>query len=669
MLNALGKTPTSTYSTRLCRPRHRFPSIVSSFCFRPFFCAISAILLSTATASGGIVVNPRLSTGTSIDTSTPETVVRQIITPKMTDEQKVLACWRFMLDHFYHWHPPQEKDVPTDVRDFAKAINSYGYGPCFVNAPILTALWESAGFKSRSWDLSGHTVSEVYYGDTWHMLDADARAWSRKTNGQIASVMDLAADPSLFLTHKEKSDPYYPFAQPDVVAAPLKPWSLPSRLMDLYQSVDNNSILNNLVVSGHPMYLALRPGEQITLNATNEGVWNQSGPWYFPKRIQKEDDTAIQTGPVDITGTSRYGNGKLTWKAILTNSKATKNLWLGTENVKSGKLGLEQDNRTRQGLAVLRVWCPYVMVGGQITSHSNGSTKTPLTFEISTDGGYEWTPLPATGCRQGQAPESRKCNWDVGNQVTGSYEYLFRAHLEQTSLAEIDFTTTFQVAPLSLPSLKPGKNTVTIFRGPDEGHVQLILGRDRVASERYLVAKAGTLATGQLAPQNTGEQCSVVYQLTAPRALTSISVGGHLNMVSASGQYVETSYSPDEGKTWLPIWRQNSNTSTQDIEYERDKRVLLDNRHPKTRKVLVKFTMLRNSPSCSVEGIRLYGFYRLAQEQNAKLKAELVWQEKSGPQWQEKKLPVVVSHFPHSVDILCAGESIKLLKITMTPSR
>ena len=76
----------------------------------------------------------------------------------MTDEQKAVACWRFMLDHYYHWYPPKEECVPEFVRDFANAINSYGFGPCFVNAPVLTDLWEAAGLETRSWTITGHSI-------------------------------------------------------------------------------------------------------------------------------------------------------------------------------------------------------------------------------------------------------------------------------------------------------------------------------------------------------------------------------------------------------------------------------------------------------------------------------------------------------------------------------
>ena len=123
-------------------------------------------LLAVAMIAGAAkaqVINPRITTDSSIDTSSAEAVVKQILRPGMTDEEKAVACWRFMLDHFYHFYPPREPDTAGDSRDFQKAINSYGFGPCFYNAPVLTALWEAAGFKHRSWTVTGHSIPEVFY--------------------------------------------------------------------------------------------------------------------------------------------------------------------------------------------------------------------------------------------------------------------------------------------------------------------------------------------------------------------------------------------------------------------------------------------------------------------------------------------------------------------------
>ena len=246
--------------------------------------AAVVLLVLVQIVPGQVVVNPRITTDSSVDCSSAEGVLKQIITPGMTDEQKARACWRFMLGHFYHWYPPYEDNAYEPVRDFAKAVNSYGYGPCFTNAPVLTDLWVAAGFETRSWTITGHSIPEVFYDGAWHMLDADARAWHRKADGRIAGVEDLAGDMTLFTAPKEKSDPYYPFGAPDVAVAPLDPWGPPSKMMDLYASRRNNYRYNSRAVLGHPMYVTLRQGETLSYGWANRGKWfvfAKDGSWGF----------------------------------------------------------------------------------------------------------------------------------------------------------------------------------------------------------------------------------------------------------------------------------------------------------------------------------------------------------------------------------------------------
>ncbi|KPJ72397.1 MAG: hypothetical protein AMS14_07795, partial [Planctomycetes bacterium DG_20] len=61
--------------------------------------AAVVLLVLVQIVLGQVVVNPRIATDSSIDCSSAEAVVKQIITPGMTDEQKAIACWRFMRGH------------------------------------------------------------------------------------------------------------------------------------------------------------------------------------------------------------------------------------------------------------------------------------------------------------------------------------------------------------------------------------------------------------------------------------------------------------------------------------------------------------------------------------------------------------------------------------------
>jgi len=622
---------------------------------RPWILTVLSFALASSLVSGQ-VVNPRITTDSSVDCSSAQAVVKQILTPGMTDEEKVIACWRFMLDHFYHWYPPREPDVGKDVRDFAKMINSYGFAPCFVNAPVLTALWEAAGFETRSWTITGHSIPEVKYGGAWHMLDADARAWHRKADGQIADVVELSKDPTLFTAPKEKSRPYYPFGAPDVTCRPLDPWGPPSRMMDLYASRRNNYRYNKRAVMGHPMYLTLRQGERISLSYDNEGKFYNAG---FPK-------DKLDTGPIEINGKYTYGSGRLIWEPDFKKISADQLLWLGSKNVKLEGGRLKAIKADEPAVAVLQIRSPYVLVTGRVTVQSAGTTPK---FDLSYDGGHAWWDVPPRGV-MGNGPPSRMnilSDIDTTERVAGRYTYLFRVTFGGGDIGAVAFENLFQVSQLSLPRLKPGTNKVTIFRGPDEGVVSLTLAKGKHAKPRYIVKSEGLKTPNAIQPPEYDKPGYVIYRLTAPAELTALSIGGHLTMDRGRGQHIAASYSLDAGKTWNEIWRIADNTNRDNSSFEEDAYVTLENAG--TNEVLIKFAMIRRSKYFGVNSIRLYGFYKQPQPKDAKLTVDLVWQEKTGDTWAEKKRSLVVDTFPHTFDLECGGKEVRLKRIDMAPAQ
>jgi hypothetical protein len=648
-----------------------------------------AVLVLSSAAAAQVVVNPRITINDSIDCSSAAEVVKQIITDKMTDEQKAIACWQFMLNHFYHWFPPIEDTSTEPVRDFAKAINSYGFSPCFGNAPVLTDLWEAAGFKTRSWTISGHSIPEVFYGNAWHMIDADARAFHRKADGQIASVDELGHDAKL-LTNPAggKSDPFYPFGAPDQDVSPLIPWGPPSKMMDLYLSTNDNYPYNKRAVSGHAMYLALRQGEELTLSPDNVGKWFEFiAPTTVWKRTPTPGAATIETkldkGPASIDGKLTYGNGTLNWKPDFAKIKPEDLLWAGSANVQLKDGTLIAADASKPAVAVLRVYCPWVLVAADLSI--DAATSEAMAIEVSTDGGKSWfvasplagggnawnllSPLPAAdpaAAAAGVAPAPAA----KPKTAAGCYEYLLRVTLKNGAINNLKVNNTFQVAQLSLPTLKVGKNAVKVFRGPDEGVVALVLPEEKAAKERYIFETKGlTLATGKnpLTAAKREEPGYVVYKLTAPDALKAISVGACAVLDKGDRPSVTAEYSLDGGKTWKQAWKLAKNTNGQNAMFEEDAKIdLPDNA---SKEALIKYTITgdssfdRGMQFGGVRSIRCYGYYKLAQTPGAKMMVDLNWVEESGNARADKGLHQLVDKFPTEFNVDCAGEKVMLKSI------
>ncbi len=618
---------------------------------------LAGTLLLASGFSAAQVVNPRITTDNSVDTSSAAAVVKKVTDDDMTDEQKAIACWKFMLKHYYHWTPAVEPDVLHQVRDFAKAINSYGYGPCFQNAPVVSALWEACGFETRNWTIGGHTMPEVKFGGQWHMIDADARAFHRKADKSIASVRELAKDPKLFTAPPGgKSDPYYPFGAPEKAVKPFVFWGPASKMMDLYASKKNNHQFNRRAVMAHPMYIALRPGETLTRNYGNVGKF------YMPPKA-KPSHEFYKGGPREVAGKYTFGNGTLVWEPDLKTIGDQQVLWQGSKNVAVGLGKISTKDAAKAGIAVLRVWSPYAIVSPAISvSRGKGLPK----VSISTDGGIAWQEMtPPTW-------KGRVANFGPREAAgaIGRYEYLIRVEIPAGgSVESIHFRTTFQHSQLAMPRLKPGKNKVRIYRGPDEGHVQLVRTKGKPRKDRYIARSEGLDPKSVRPAKRDCSRAYVIYKLIAPAPLVAASMGANLTMDPGKpAQYINAFVSIDGGATWLEAWKRPNHRNWGNSQFEMDKRLEFKN-ETGSKEVLFKFEMARSGKYFSVNSLRLYAFYKLPQPPDAKLKVELAWEVKQGEKWApggEKTL--VVSKFPHELEIECKGEAARFSKIVMTPA-
>jgi hypothetical protein len=632
--------------------------------------AVSVLAFATVALAQPRVVNPRVTTDSTIAAWSAEEVVAQSTHDKMSDEEKAIACWRFMLDHYYHWFPPREAGSSEPVRDFAKAINSYGYGPCFLNAPVLTALWEAAGLKTRGYTITGHAVPEVFYDGAWHMLDADARAFHRKADGKIASVDEISRDMKLAVDPPGgKSDPFYPFGPPDAVIAPLVPWSPPGRVADLYKSRRNNYRYNKRAVMGHPMYLNLRPGMTLTLNRENVGKW-----YKFPKlpkdmvwRNPPNEPVDLTTGPVNVDGTLTWGNGTLVWMPDLKSIEPADLLWEGSKNVKLDGGKLCPADASKPAVAVLRVFCPWVLVESKAMV---AALQARPKVELSYDGGVAWQELePGYVSRKTGVFAASFDLPDAG----GKYAYQLRLTWQKGQVYALTLENLFQVAQLSLPRLKLGPNKVTVSRGPDRGVVKLVRLGHKAAKDRYVLKSEGMNTPNSLTPKSPKEPGWVTYQIKAPAPLEAVSIGALMSLDHGKLPMVHAECSFDDGKTWTTAWKLDGNTNRQNSQFEEDARIDLPE-GVTTDSALVRFTVRgdksfgRGKQYGGINAIRLYGYYRLPQPAGARIDLTFAWAEQHDGKWQPRSVEKVIDAFPTTFPVICEGVKVRFMGLKMAPT-
>lgn len=157
------------------------------------------LLVVTSLASAEAVVHPKVVTSASVDCSSLESIVRDVVKPGMSDQEKLLALYHWFRRTIYHY-----RMMGADRRDVLRLINSYGSALCGSQAAVFRQLCNAAGLKARvvsgdGGNELGHTFVEVWYGGSWHAIDTMTSFYvlTRDARPVIASMADLSADPTL----------------------------------------------------------------------------------------------------------------------------------------------------------------------------------------------------------------------------------------------------------------------------------------------------------------------------------------------------------------------------------------------------------------------------------------------------------------------------------------
>jgi hypothetical protein len=196
-------------------------------------------------------VIPRLSVRGWPDLTSVEGMLKSVLRPGMTDEQKCAAIWKLLVDWRYHYYPAENGD---EMHDPVKLLNVYGYGLCDDSANTFAVLSRAAGLRARIQGLSGHVVGEAFYDGRWHMFDPDHQVYYRMPAGHVASVEELAAHPEL------------------ITATPNDPVGVAAaEIAGLYTTTANNRAEESTYQTGMRLEPRLLPRDEVVFEFTGGG--------------------------------------------------------------------------------------------------------------------------------------------------------------------------------------------------------------------------------------------------------------------------------------------------------------------------------------------------------------------------------------------------------------
>ena len=566
------------------------------------------LLLLAAVCGGGVradVYNLKVVTDASPDYSDTDSMIHSIASRWPTPKEKLWAM-------FYFNHVARRQTAPMQLHGMAltdpiRQFNDYGYTMCSTIAGINCSIWDAMGLKTRYWDISLHTVSEVFYDGRWHMYDNSMSALYTLCDGRtIAGVEDIgkagACEASGGKTEPGHVAKYHCLNATSPNGF-LTGADCARDLDQEYRCFNPNGLKYRYYFydwdRGHRYILNLRRAESYTRHYKSLG---DDAEFYVPNN--GKDPDAVNR---------RYrirGNGLWTFKPELTPAGFDKAVH-DSRNVSPGPSGLEPAKPGIPGVAVFKVQSANVTTSQVIRAAFSRKTDTDRAgISVSTNNGLKWTEVWKAEST-GELPAEIK----LVEEVNGAYETLIRVELlaaraqQDCVLRSLNVQTITMLNSKTQPRLNLGKNVIYVGAGDQTDSIVLWPELQAGKYKEDIVDEKNVVSTpkhpgyqGTVHPKLPGEDAYLVYRLDAPRDLTRVTFGGRFYNRAPKGR-CELLYSLDAGKTWTRCWSLTDTKPPWDvIHYET---VDVPKGH---RAVWIKYLMntTRPSPSgCSIYAVRM----------------------------------------------------------------
>jgi len=490
-----------------------------------------ALSLLVAGATRAQVCNVKVLTDASPDYSDLPSMVRSITANWPTPEQK---CWAV----FYWNHLARRQTNPIILHGMAlpdpiRQFNDYGYTMCSTISGINQSVWEEMGLRHRYWDISNHTVAEVFYDGRWHMYDNSLSALYTLCDGKtLAGVEDIGKEGACEASGS-KVEPGHVAKYHCLTATSPRGFLTGA---DTIRSLDEEYRCFNprgLKLRtyfydwdyGHRYILNLRDGEVYT--RTYHSLGDAQG-FYVPNPNGKD--------PEKLNPRYRLrGNGVWTFKPDLAPGAYARVIHSAAHVRALDPAGLAPDAAGIPAEVTFKIQSANVTTSQTIiASFRRKSAEDQVTVSVSTNNGLKWKDV--WKAEEGGAIRARIA---LVEEVSGAYETLIRVRLlarkdpADAALEALEVQTTTAVNTKTQPRLNLGRNTVYVGAGEQTDSIVLWpeLQNDRYKDCAVEENNVKSVARhpgyqGAVYPGKAREDAYLVYRLDAPADLRHVTYGG-----------------------------------------------------------------------------------------------------------------------------------------------
>lgn len=373
------------------------------------------------------VANPWLIVNSKRNWRTLEDVIAEVVTPDMSPREKALRLWWFQVNHRYHAFTGDDEN-----NDEIKVLNVYGYTLCGNDAEVLGHLFQAAGLRVRPGHPTGHCTTEVFWDDHWHLLDGDENIIvPLRDCHTLAGESDIVRDHDLM----KRTHTYGILSRDDRFRDEF------SASLYTYEGERKEGRGQN---TRHTMRFDLLPGEALVWR------WDSRGKYHGREDLLDWGREAL----------ARIANGELVYEPDLRGPGAAcavtahKACVVGERDVDLPAIHLAP--RADQGHVDLALHSPYPFVGGNFAARLRGEGQVAATLVLGEET-FSLGEVMATGSGELRAnldgcfPRERQARYDA---------MLRLALCGKAGVESLRLKFDLQMAPLSLPELELGENTV-----------------------------------------------------------------------------------------------------------------------------------------------------------------------------------------------------------------
>jgi hypothetical protein len=559
----------------------------------------SAALCAAAQAQD---TNVKIVTDASPDYSDIDSMVRSITSKWAKPEEK---CWAM----FYWNHIARRQTAPMilhgmELTDPIRQFNDYGFTMCSTISGVNCGIWHAMGLKPKFFDISNHTVAEVFYDERWHMYDNSLSALYTLCDGKtLAGAADIGKTGSCEVSGG-KAEPGHIARYHCLTATSPNGFLIGAdcarSLEEEYRCFNPNGLKPRSYYFNwdlaHRYILNLRDNEVYARTYRHLG---ESPNFYVPNH-----------GADPEKPNPRYrirGNGLWRWTPSLRefakSAYGAKNIAATPESPE-----LQPARAGEPAEVVYRVSSANVATALSLRAEvSRKTSKDQIVISVSTTNGLRWREV-----WKAEETGALVANVNLVDEVNGAYEILLRVELlaagrpADARLQRLYVETTTMINSKTQPKLNLGRNTVYVGSGDA---TDSIVFWPELQGQKYKehLAEEKNIATAEkhpeylsvLHPAKANEEGYIVYRVDAPNDIVRLTYGGRFYN-RAPKSHCDLLHSVD-GTTWTPAWSLTDNKEPWDvIHYET---VEVPRGH---KSVWVKYSIVSTAPNDVGGGSGLY---------------------------------------------------------------